>query len=241
MPDGILVPHLDLTFVRASGLSPQVGSITTGMDVGFRGYGEFDARFAAGFDGIHSFLGNFGLRAFGTKAAQIRIDAGLGAWIDARGDGPGRFAMQPTMNVPIWIHLGQIARIETGIGWSAWMPLNGERPTFSLATLSPEPTLLEPAVPLGILFQPFDIVYLGASTGFGMRALARELTTAEIVDGIFMPLDFRVGGTFSSGSHPIADVTATFAFPYALDGADTSGFHWQVFQLGFGVKVFIQP
>jgi hypothetical protein len=241
LPDGLVVPHVDVSLISTSRKSPQAGSVAAGIDLGFRDVAEFDVRFSAGFSGYHQLVGMFGFRAFGTTAAEIRINAGLGGWLDMHGDSTARFAMQPAVNAPMWFRLGHIARIETGIGMWGHLPVDHESSFFSFSTFSPDATLLEPGVPFRFLFQPFEIVYVGAGTGFGIARVDGSMKGRDVVDQIFVPLDFRAGGTVSRGGHPIADLEAVASFPYALGGDDPKHFNGDAFRLGFSARVFIQP
>lgn len=240
LPDWTLTPRITAEFGAPSAASPQAGVVSMGASIGVGDVFEFGVDASVGLGDRHQLLPHARVQAYRASAALVGIDLSMATEIDASGSATA-VALRPSLQAPIWFPLGNIARIETGIGFSAYAPTDGvTRGAFALSVPSLDPTLPRPAVPLGIVFSPTETFYLGASTGFGVKAIEPEMAASAIRDGIFVPLAVRVGGTFARDAHPVADLETYLTFPYALLGAHSDRFGSDVWRLGMNLTVLAE-
>lgn len=240
LPDWTLTPHVTAEFGAPSAASPQAGIVSMGAAIGVGDIFEFGVDATVGLGDHHQLLPHARVQAYRGPAALIGLDFSMATEIDASRTAT-TVALRPSLQAPIWIPLGNIARIETGIGFSAFAPTDGAtRGYFALAVPSLDPTLPRPAVPLAIVFSPTETFYLGGGTGFGVRAIEPEMEATAIRDGIFLPLTVRVGGTFVKDMHPVADLETQLSFPYAFLAAHPDQFGSDVWRLGMNFTVLAE-
>ena len=123
------------------------------------------------------------------------------------------FGLFPSL--PLRLHLGDMARLDTGVEASVLVPTAGGDPVVGLASARTQPTqLLRAGIPLDLVVSPIDYVWVGAKTGFGI------LSFEAAGDTIFMPLGFAAGGNIPISDGLILDANYTFEFPtFVLPGA----------------------
>jgi hypothetical protein len=128
-------------------------------------------------------------------------------------------------SLPIIIHLGSIAKIDTGGSVTALLTKpHGDLLTSSygptpfgigasagrvgLVDLTPSPFYAQPGVPLKFTFQPADAAFIGVGTGLSIYDFKKSSETMTI------PLGFSAGVTTSTKDRPNADFGINFDWPY---------------------------
>lgn len=116
------------------------------------------------------------------------------------------------LTVPVWIHLGHVARIETG----ATVSIKVNSPVVSgLVERSPSPVLEEPGIPLKFVFQPVEPLFLGVGTGLTISDFSNAKSTTAL------PLGAVIGVTASTEQHePSADFGLRFDLPRFISPND---------------------
>lgn len=119
-----------------------------------------------------------------------------------------------TSAIPVLFRLGHVVRVDTGVAFTLVFPTtSGGQVVGALATVGPGP-LASAGVPIVLSLQAGDWVFVGVSTGFGIASLSER----RISDWTFSPLGIFVGGTITTNKQPLADLTASFSFPFFLLG-----------------------
>ncbi len=120
--------------------------------------------------------------------------------------------------VPIIIHLGSVAKIDTGAMVSAQLTGPKGVAPFGIASaggkvglveLTPSPFYAQPGIPLKFVFQPAEAAFLGVGTGLSIYDFKAVGETTAI------PLGLTAGVTTSSKKdRPTADFGLNFDWPY---------------------------
>lgn len=112
------------------------------------------------------------------------------------------------LSVPVWFHLGRIARLETG----ATVSIKVNKPVVSgLFEAGVTPVLEDPGIPAKIVFQPADPLFIGVGSGLTI------LDFSNAKQSLFIPLGAQIGITASSErNEPSADFGLRFDLPHFI-------------------------
>ncbi|MFO0613248.1 MAG: hypothetical protein U0414_11690 [Polyangiaceae bacterium] len=116
------------------------------------------------------------------------------------------------LSLPVWIHLGHVARLETG----ATVSIKVNKPVVSgLFEVGVTPVLEDPGIPLKIVFQPAEPLFVGVGTGLTIRDFS------NVKSSTFLPLGAQIGITASNEQHePSADFGLRFDLPHFIAPGD---------------------
>lgn len=124
--------------------------------------------------------------------------------------------------LPMIIHLGSIAKIDTGgyvtarvSGGAAAGSTSGSG-RVGLYELTASPFYYQPGVPLKVVFQPVDAAFLGVGTGLSIYDFKAAGETTAI------PLGLSAGVTTSTKNKPTADFGINFDWPQFLRPATSA-------------------
>ncbi|MFO0613132.1 MAG: hypothetical protein U0414_11110 [Polyangiaceae bacterium] len=215
--------------------------VRAGIAYGATGFLDLGAFVKLGFE---DFLGldlDLDVRLFSDEGAQVAVELQLSSQIDWEQDEPVHLTLRPAVRTPIWFVLGNTARIETALGFAVVAPTDGESRAFlSLTGPSSDPAFATPAIPLGIVVQPWETLRLGVSSGLGVLSLETHLSASEIRDGVFAPLTFMLGYTLADDGHPVADLGLHAGFPYAFLGSTRDHFASERWAIGLDVRILLE-
>ncbi len=112
------------------------------------------------------------------------------------------------LSVPVWFHLGHIARLETG----ATVSIKVNKPVVSgLIEAGVTPVVEEPGIPAKIVFQPVEPLFVGVGTGLTIADFSNAKST------LFIPLGAQIGITAAGEKHePNADFGLRFDLPHFI-------------------------
>ena len=131
--------------------------------------------------------------------------------------------------LPMIIHLGSYAKIDTGVNVTAAF---ASKKKVGLYEQTASPFMQEPGIPLKFVFQPDEALFLGAGSGFSLFDFDQK------AESIAIPLSFRAGVTTSSKKKPAADFGVDFQWPEFATPASKAHdkVHEDVFELGFWLR-----
>ena len=156
----------------------------------------------------------------------------IGARFRFQIDNSATLAFNP--GLPVRIHAGKLVRIDTGVNFTGAVPTDGGDAVAALSGIATD--FLKPAeagIPLDVSFQIIDPVFVGLSTGYGI------LSFEEPADFSYMPLGFFAGGTVPGDEGPLADIGASFGFPFFLLGASNENPNTELWLIGLTVRGFL--
>jgi len=252
LPDMTLAPRFDVTFdhfevqnTAANGATMELGAqfgllgdleleatvislmvgelavtpMTLLDDPGTIGFGGFES----GADwGVSRFGGT--LRFLATDVAEIA----------------GRFRFSVDNNaiigfefgLPIRIHLGDIARLDTGFFMHPRIPTGGGNAAFGLLDIDDNALRPSPGIPLELVVSPVETFWLNVSTGLAVPDVTEDNT-------IYLPLELGLGGTIAKGRAALVDISANFSFPTLFTPGFDDKATTNIWQVGLGAKAFI--
>jgi hypothetical protein len=121
------------------------------------------------------------------------------------------FGIQP--GIPVRVRFAEIGRLDTGIYFSALIPVSDEVNdgdaigAWAAGGLAPYPIFGDAGLPLRLSVNPIEYLFLGMNTGLGIANFEEADTY------FFIPLGWQVGGTVPLDDRPLVDIAWTFQFP----------------------------
>ncbi|MEP7125987.1 MAG: hypothetical protein ABJE95_33955 [Byssovorax sp.] len=132
--------------------------------------------------------------------------------------------------LPILIHVGEAARIDTGVFLPmAFSTSPGDLPTSSSTTIGLN-------IPFQFIYDVIPELHLGANTGLGIYDFGEAGNT------IYIPLGFVAGYAIGNEKGPLVDIDPYFRFPYfALPGAGSGQdkIYTGIWQTGVAATVYL--
>jgi hypothetical protein len=148
------------------------------------------------------------------------------------------FGLSP--GIPVRVHLGDVGRLDTGIYFSALIPVSDELNDGDVigawggVSALPLPVVLgKPGLPIEFTFNPVEFFFLGFRSGFGIADLEHPKET------FYVPLGFNIGGTVPLDERPLVDIGWFFDFPVlflpALEAPEIAGIQLDVDRVREGI------
>ncbi len=164
-----------------------------------------------------------------TRAFDMAVRARFFIPVDTASNTNGKPHATLVGGVPMIIHLGTIAKIDTG----ATVSMRFDKSTVvGLVDTTASPFYLEPGIPVKFVFQPADAAFLGFTTGLSVYDFNKAAATTAI------PLGFQAGVTTTSNKKPAADFGAKFDFPqfFTPGVKGTDKIAENVYEFGFWLR-----
>lgn len=132
--------------------------------------------------------------------------------------------------LPILIHIGEAARIDTGVFVPmAFSTSPGDLPVSSSTTIGLN-------IPFQFIYDVIPELHIGANTGLGIYDFAHA------GDEIYIPLGFVAGYAIGNEKGPLVDIDPYFKFPYfAIPGAGSGQdkIFTGIWQTGIAATVYL--
>jgi hypothetical protein len=252
LPDLTLAPRFDVTFdhFEVTGGAANGASLELGAQLGLLGDIEVEATVISLIVGeaattpitLIDDAGSFGFRGLqsGADWGVFRLGGTLRFLANDVVEIGGRFRFLIDNNaviglnfgLPVRIHLGDIARLDTGIDLHPRFPTSGGDPVFGLLGVDDNALRPSPGIPLDFVVNPIEALWLNIGTGFGVGDVSED-------NSIFIPLELGIGGTIAKGDDALVDIGANFAFPALFTPAEDDKAFTNVWQVGLGAKGYI--
>ncbi len=252
LPDLTLAPRFDVTFDHFdfAGGAANGASLELGAQLGLLGDLELEATVVSLIVGeaattpitLIDDAGSFGLGGLesGADWGVFRLGGTLRFVATDVVEIAGRFRFLVDNNaviglnfgLPVRIHLGDVARLDTGIELHPRFPTSGGDPVFGLLGVDDNVLRPSPGIPLDFVVNPIEALWLSVGTGFGAADVTDDNT-------IFIPLELGIGGTIAKGKAALVDIGASFAFPALFTPAEDDKAFTNVWQVGLGAKGYL--
>lgn len=260
LPDMTLAPRFDVTFdhIEIATFAGNGASLELGGQFGLMGDLEFEVTAVslivgelattpvAPIDDAGSF--GFGGLESGADWGVFRLGATLRFLANETVEIGGRFRFLVDNNaivglnfgLPVRIHLGKVARIDTGLDLhprfqtsGGGVLFGGDDVVFGLIGVGDNPLRPTPGIPLDFVVNPIEQFWLSAGTGFGVYDVTED-------DSIFIPVSLGLGGTIANGDKALVDIGANFAFPLLFVPANSDDKALtNLWQVGLGAKLYL--
>jgi hypothetical protein len=252
LPDMTLAPRFDTTFdhIEGFGGAANGASLELGAQFGLLGDIELEATVISLYVGeiavspitIVDDPGSIGVGGFqsGADWGVSRFGGTVRFFANDVAEIGGRFRFSVDNNayiglefgLPVRIHLGDVARLDTGLFMHPVFPTSGGDPLFGLRDIDDNALRPSPGIPLELVVNPIEQLWLNISTGFAVTDVTED-------QSIYLPLEMGIGGTIASGKRALVDIGANFAFPILFTPGSDDKATTNIWQVGLGAKVFL--
>jgi len=236
LPELVLSPSLDFTYDRSITSAVNLGiGLALGATEDLTFHLSVNAPLqSASIQAAHQFTGGMTYRFLHIEAVDIGGRLELGA-LSNDSSAPDSALLRSTLMLPVVLRAARIFRLDTGLAFSFLFPVDGNTtPDGGLMTFGTDPYIAGPGVPVKATIQIVDPLFVGIDTGFGMLTFREE----TVDDLLFAPLGFRLGGTIPMKERPLADLVASFNFPFFLLSGDGEPPVSEVWQVGLALQAY---